>query len=279
MRALFLSLALILCAPLAHAQTSDPCGATDHACEIDGGEYFIALPDRDVPKGAVVFLHGWGGQGAGIMNNASLRDNVLNRGYAFVAPNGTPRSNGNGRSWSFHPDLPIARDDIGFLADVMADLPSRHGVPAEHILLGGFSAGGFMTSYLACATPDAASAYVPVSGGFWRPHPQGCAGPVRLFHTHGWADTVVPLEGRLLRNGTLAQGDIFHGMDLWRQANGCTEMAADRTSTEGTFWLRGWDRCAPGSALEFALFPGGHSIPRGWTDMVLDWYEALPSPK
>jgi polyhydroxybutyrate depolymerase len=25
-----------------------------------------------------------------------------------------------------------------------------------------------------------------------------------------------------------------------------------------------------------ALFPGGHGVPAGWADMMLDWYEALP---
>lgn len=246
------------------------------SCEVAGGDYLIALPLGNA-SGALVFLHGWGGSAEGTMRNAALVDAVLARGYAFVAANGMPRGNGNaGRNWSFHPDFPAARDEGAYFAAVFDDLAARHGVDRDRIIMGGFSAGGFMTTYLACADPDIASAFVPVSGGFWRPDPVACDGPVRLFHTHGWTDTVVPLEGRYLRNGEVAQGDIFKGMEIWRQTNGCDAMRADQFDIGDGFWRRSWDRCLPGSALEFALFPGGHTVPSGWADMMFDWYEALP---
>ena len=92
------------------------------------------------------------------------------------------------------------------------------------MVLGGFSIGGSMTSYLACAAPEAFDAYLPVSGGFWRPHPTECVGPVRLLHTHGWTDTTVPLEGCVVRvedindpNG-FVQGDIFYTLGMWCEA-------------------------------------------------------------
>jgi polyhydroxybutyrate depolymerase len=43
---------------------------------------------------------------------------------------------------------------------------------------------------------------------------------------------------------------------------------------EGRVWLRLWSSCAAGS-LAFALHPGGHVVPPGWTDRVLDWFEGL----
>lgn len=254
------------------------CGGWDAACAVAGGSYHIELPDG-APRGALVFLHGWGSRGAAVMGNRALVEPVLARGFVMVAPNGMPRGQGDGLGWSFHPDFPAARDEAAFFASVFADVERRTGLGRDAVLMGGFSAGGFMTSYLACAHPDAAAAYVPVSGGFWRPHPEACAGPVRLFHTHGWSDTVVPLEGRYLGGGDRAQGDIFHGMEIWRAANGCDAMQADRFDTAGRFWRRSWDRCIPGSALDFAVFSGGHSVPAGWAEMVLDWFEGLePAP-
>jgi polyhydroxybutyrate depolymerase len=160
-------------------------------------------------------------------------------------------------------------------------LIAKHGIDPDKILLSGFSIGGSMTSYLACAAPDSFPAYAPIGGSFWRPHPTGCEGDVRLLHTHGWSDGTVPLEGRLLRGtdindvGALAQGDVFHAMEIWRAANDCVHLKADRFDTSGPFWRRAWDRCLPGSALELALFPGGHVIPKGWAKMALDWFENL----
>lgn len=246
-------------------------------CEIENGSYLIEMPAPDVPiKGALVFLHGAGSSGKSSMNNSALVSAVTARGYVFAAANGSSRPGRNGLSWSFYPGFPKLRDETAFFGALFDDLAANHGVDRDHIIMGGFSAGGFMTSYLACDEPDIASAFTPVSGGFWRPAPESCAGPVRLFHTHGWTDTTVPLEGRYLRSGSVAQGDIFHGMEIWRDANSCDALRADQFEITDGFWRRSWDRCTPGSALEFALFPGGHRVPAGWADMMLDWYEDLP---
>jgi len=196
------------------------------------------------------------------------------RGYAVLAPTGS-RSFGNrvGRVWNFFPGWE-GRDEDQFLQDVADDATQRFGLDRERFLLAGFSAGGFMVNYLACDTPEAFAGYASVSGGFWRPQPEHCAGPIKLFHTHGWADKTVPLEGRSLRDGAFLQGDIFAGLEVWREANQCANQNPDSVSMTGEFWRRKWTRCASGSALEFAMFPGGHRVPTGWSDMVLDWFEA-----
>ncbi len=248
------------------------CDGAGGACETERGTYLIEVPDRDHPP-LVVFLHGYGGSASSTLKNRRMVEPLLARGYAVMAPDGALR---NGRkSWNFFPGWD-GRDEAAFLDEAVQDAARRFDLDADHVILGGFSAGGFMVNYLACATPGAFSAYAPVSGGFWRPHPDRCAGPVRLFHTHGWTDNVVPLEGRALGGGRFLQGDIFAGLEIWRQANDCADNRPDGFSTTGPFMRRHWTRCADGSALEFALFPGGHTVPAGWADMMLDWYEGLP---
>ncbi|WP_170438092.1 alpha/beta hydrolase family esterase [Ruegeria arenilitoris] len=248
------------------------CGPDQGVCETKTGSYRIELPEDSNPP-LVVFLHGYGGSAQGTMKNRGMVEPLLARGYAVMAPEGAER---NGRkSWNFYPGWD-GRDEAAFLKEVVADAVQRFGIDDHRVVLGGFSAGGFMVNYLACADPEAFSAYVPVSGGFWRPHPESCAGPARLFHTHGWTDNVVPLEGRALGGGRFLQGDIFAGLEIWRQANECADNRPDGYSTTGQFMRRKWTACADGSALEFALFPGGHTVPRGWADMMLDWYEGLP---
>ncbi|MEM1363841.1 MAG: polyhydroxybutyrate depolymerase, partial [Pseudomonadota bacterium] len=168
------------------------------------------------------------------------------------------------------------RDEVDFLKAVIADAAETHGIDPLRVVLAGFSIGGSMTAYAACAAPDLAAAYAPLGGNFWRPHPESCAGPVRMLHTHGWTDTTVPLEGRWLRNGEIAQGDVFTALQIWRETNGCNEMRADQFSMDEAYWRRVWQRCKPDSALELALFPGGHVVPEDWSAMVADWLEAEP---
>ena len=262
-----------LCA-VTSASSVAACGDST-ACTVESGEYFIALPDEQeglLP--AFVFIHGFGGTGQGVMRNERLKDAVLSRGYAFVAPAGLMMEGRGGASWSFHPERPPRRDEIAFLTEVKNDLTKNQGVDPDRIVLGGFSIGGSMTSYVACAAPETFTAYTPLGGSFWRPHPEACAGPVRLLHTHGWSDGTVPLEGRRVGSG-FVQGDVFHAMSIWRETNGCDALKADRFSGASGYWHRIWDACDDNSALQLSIFPGGHVIPRGWVDMALDWYEAL----
>ena len=249
------------------------CGAKDNACETPLGSYHIALPDGATgPVPAVAFLHGAGGKGS----SALRMKTILKRGYAVIGPNGLDREGSRfGTGWYFHPDRPKTRDEMAFLREVLDDAASRGMIARDDVLLAGFSIGGSLTSYLACEDPSLARAYAPVAGGFWRPHPEACNGPVQLLHTHGWRDKTVPLEGRPLGGGRIYQGDIFVTMQIWRAENDCAGMRADSFETDDTFWRRTWDSCAHG-ALEFVLHPGAHGIPKGWSDMALNWFEKLP---
>jgi polyhydroxybutyrate depolymerase len=268
-----LALGFALCAGAAHAG----CAADPDPCVTANGTYHITLPEgatADIP--ALMFLHGAGGTGRGATRPGSMADTLTARGYAVIGPNGLERENSRfGTGWSFHPDRPQQRDESAFLREVADDAAARFGIDRDRIVLGGFSIGGSLASYVACEDPTAFAAYAPVAGSFWRPHPTDCAGPVRLLHTHGWKDTTVPLEGRPLGGGAIYQGDVWHAMTIWRAENGCDMMRAETFDTSGDFWIRRWDTCDPGTALEFALHQGAHGIPRGWSTLMLDWYESL----
>lgn len=277
-RAAFGALALALTLPLTTAPAL-ACAPDQAACETALGSYHISLPATDAPADGypfVMFLHGAGGTSEGVFRMSGMVGQFLDRGYAVIAPQGLSWRGRRGGIWSFLPETqrPRARDEAAFFAQIQSDAVERHQLSAAPGLLAGFSAGGFMVNYLACETPDAFAAYAPVSGGFWRPHPTDCAGPVRLFHTHGWKDGTVPLEGRPLGQ-IYVQGDVFEGLALWRDTNGCARHAPSGHRETDDFQRRFWT-CAPGSALEFALFDGGHGVPNGWANMVLDWMEALP---
>ncbi|TNJ43941.1 PHB depolymerase family esterase [Phaeobacter sp. B1627] len=280
------------------------CGAEPGACRLPGGTYEIVLPPEQtgaIP--AVMFLHGHGGSGAGVLRMSAMVETLTARGYAVIAPDGAPRPNGP-RSWSFLPELGT-RDDFTFLPQVLDDAGRRFDIDVEASVLAGFSSGAFMVNYLACREPDAFAAYLPVSGGFWRPQPATCAGPVRIYHSHGWLDRTVPLEGRVLGGVTggrrFIQGDIWAGLQLWRETLGCdnhtpdaiwrhqeeqlllrswscgsgegSETGAGGETGEGGAESEGREEGGSGGALTFELFPGGHMVPPGWADRVLDWLE------
>lgn len=251
------------------------CAGMAGPCTVPMGDYHITLPDGDGPFPAVMMLHGAGGRGEGMVN--MLAGAMTARGYAVIGPQGLPRPGGRGNaSWSFHPEREAFRDEAAFFAEVLDDAAANHVVDRRRVLVAGFSIGGSMASYLACAHPEIARAYAPVAGSFWRPHPDldACSDPVDVLHTHGWTDGTVPIEGRVFRDGAIRQGDVFAAMEIWRETNGCRRSAPDEISGQGFYWHRIWSTCDAGS-LTFALFPGGHAVPRGWADMALDWFEAL----
>ncbi|MEM7270303.1 MAG: alpha/beta fold hydrolase [Pseudomonadota bacterium] len=267
----FLIVALTLAAP-AWAQD---CGAPDAPCQTaSGGDYHIALAEGE-PGPVVVFLHGFGGRAAKTIANRGLMKPMLERGYSVIAPQGMPfRANSKGGAWNSFAN-PQRRDDVAFLREVADDAAARFGVDRARMLIGGFSGGGMMTWRVACDAPDSFAAYAPIAGLLWRPLPEACAGPIRLHHTHGWSDPVVPVEGRTVGNGFATQGDLFTGLNLLRKANRCVKDDPDEYSEEGVYLSRKWTSCVAGSALEMALHPGGHSIPKGWSKMALTWFEGL----
>jgi polyhydroxybutyrate depolymerase len=273
--ACLLLVSLWLAPPFVRAQAGG-CGTPEGECPTALGFYRLALPSGEGgPVPAVVFLHGWGGASAGVMKNAAMLATLSARGYALIAPEGSRTSETREqKNWAVRDGRTYARDDLAFLAGVLDDA-ATHGVDRDRILLAGFSRGASMVWDVACHAPGMARAYAPVAGAFWEPLPEGCEGPVDLFHTHGWTDRVVPIEGRAVAGGTLTQGDAFLSLRVLRETLGCNPQMPDAAPMEagGNLWLREWASC-PGGRVDLMLHPGGHSVPPGWLTRALDWFEA-----
>ncbi|WP_232823128.1 alpha/beta hydrolase family esterase [Oceanibium sediminis] len=243
-------------------------------CILENGQYFAALPE--VVEGApmALYLHGYAGSGGSVIKNTGLTKRFTGRGYALIAPDGQMDPVGAfRRDWAVDDGYELPRDDIAFIGHVIDDAAQRFGLDRGRVLVTGFSRGGSMVWDLACATPRVASAFASASGGFWEPMQTGCAGPATLYHTHGFSDRVVPLEGRAaVFNGVaFHQGNILTGLDTFRREGGCMG-AAEAASTEGELWIKTWSDCTAGS-LTLELHPGGHGLPKGWVTRVLNWFE------
>ena len=259
--------------PLA-ASGEEACGGG--LCAVEGGGYRLAMPEVPVeaPVPALFFLHGWGASSQGTMRSrAAMRAALSARGYALIVPEGVPRAGRTQRDWAVRDGRPHPRDDLALFEAILADAAAR-GVDRARVLMAGFSRGGSMVWYTACERPEMMRAYAPVAGAFWEPFPKRCAGPVDLFHTHGWTDRVVPVEGRQIGGGRIVQGDAFQSVVLLRTTNGCETRLAEETVVEGEArWLRAWTSCAAGR-VDLMLHPGGHTVPEDWIGRALDWFEA-----
>ncbi|MEO1206180.1 MAG: PHB depolymerase family esterase [Pseudomonadota bacterium] len=257
------------------------CGGVQLPCDSEGGTYHLAVPQtppRQAGYPVLIHLHGWASSGSAVMKNRGLVETANRRGYVVIAPTGLKTPWGK-RDWSVRDgaDRP-RRDEIGFLQGVLKSVAAKLPVNTNQVLLSGFSRGGSMVWDIACAAPETFAAYAPLAGGFWAPLPRRCSGPARLFHTHGWADVTVPMEGRRLGRSRMVQGDIFAGLRIWRQTNGCLRRVADERITDGERWTRNWTSCNGGKDLRLMLHPGGHGMPKGWVETALDWFEAEVPP-
>lgn len=272
-----LCLLMLLPLMMANAAFGLDCGGPDAPCRIDGGQYHIVVPEKWKGGPAVIHLHGYGSSGATVVGNDGFASLFTARGYALIAPTALPWTEGEPSDWSVRDGWQTyPRRDAAFLRKVLADAVVRAGIDPDRVLLTGFSRGGSMVWDVACLMPDFARGYAPAAGGFWLPMPEDCSGPADILHVHGFADPIVPLEGRAIHNAAedfiFTQADIWAGLQLWRRENGCPPNAAEIEITEA-FWHKRWQ--CESAGLELVLHKGKHGLPPGWATTVLDWFERL----
>jgi len=259
----------------APAATQD-CGAAGAACRTAGGAYNVALPaDKPSDAGlpAFIHLHGLGGSGDKVVGNKGFARSITKEGYLLIAPTGLRWAGGGPTDWSVRDGSPAQRDEEAFILEVIADAEARFGLDRDRIILSGFSRGGSMVWDLACRAPGHFAAFAPGGGGFWRPLPAACTAPVRLFHVHGWKDRVVPLEGRKIPGKPIHQGNLFAGIQILGAANRCALERPLDAEIANPLWIKTFVGCAEGSSLKFAVYDGGHHLPKGWAGIITAWFE------
>jgi polyhydroxybutyrate depolymerase len=244
----------------------------DHCdpCRIANGTYRVIAPGNwngtsRLP--VLMFLHGYGGEAADILNDEAVTTPAQALGVLLVAPDGL-----NG-AWAHQGARIPLRDDRRFLLAVLADVRRRFSVDGSRIMLGGFSDGGSMVWDMACFAPLGFAAFLPFSGGFWERMPTACTAPVNLRHVHGTTDTMVPMDGKPV-GGRPGPASIMRGFAIWRETDRC-ETEADRKVVSGELACDVW-RCATRRTLELCLHPKGHGMEPEWLEDGLRWARTLP---
>lgn len=163
-------------------------------------------PASGVAKSLVVFLHGYGADGADLLGLADplaphLPDTM------FLAPDAPEPCVGNpfGRQWFPIPWLDGSSEAAAAAgleaaaADLNAFLDARleeEGLSPRALALVGFSQGAMMSLHVAPRRPEAVAGIVAISGRLLRPELLAQEAVVKppVLLVHGDADPVVPFE-------------------------------------------------------------------------------------
>ena len=155
-------------------------------------------------KAAVVFLHGYGADGADLLGLADVLEPHL-PGVAFLAPDAPEPCQGGGFGCQWFP-IPwldgssqaaaeaglqaAARDLNGFLDARLAEA----GLTPDRLVLVGFSQGAMLSLEVAPRRPEAVAGVVAISGRMLRPEALAAEAVVKppVLLIHGDQDPVVP---------------------------------------------------------------------------------------
>jgi len=161
---------------------------------------------RGHAKSLVVFLHGYGADGADLLGLADVLAPQL-PGAVFLAPDAPEPCRGGGFGYQWFPIPRMdgsaqSEADAGIEAatrDLNAFLDARladEGLSADRLALVGFSQGAMMSMHVAPRRPQAVAGVVAISGRLLRPEALAAETLVKppILLVHGDQDPVVPFE-------------------------------------------------------------------------------------
>jgi polyhydroxybutyrate depolymerase len=164
-------------------------------------------------------------------------------------------------------------DDVGFVADMLAELEAVVCVDSRRVYATGMSNGGFMSHRLGCEMADRIAAIAPV-GGTNAADPCEPTRAVPVLQIHGTDDRVVPY------------GEATITVSAWAARNDCNG-APEITFEEGAARCRTRTGCRDGAEVTLCSIAGfGHWWPGAFgaaadlpaTDAIWDFFtqHALP---
>jgi polyhydroxybutyrate depolymerase len=175
----------------------------DHhrALEVDGRQrqYLIHIPpeyDAACPVPVVLVFHGFGADGARMVQFCGMNDKADQAGFVAVYPYGTGAHvfrlfNGGGARNDITKNLP---NDVQYVDQLLDDLAARVNVDPRRIYATGFSNGAMMCHRLAVERSRCIAAIATVAGTMAQGLPQP-ARAVPVMHFHGTADPAFSFRG------------------------------------------------------------------------------------
>lgn len=163
-------------------------------------------PAKGQAESLLVFLHGYGANGADLLGLADVMGPHL-PGVAFIAPDAPEPCRGGGVGFQWFPvpwidGSPQAAADAGLEAstvDLQAFLDARltdEGLTPDRLVLVGFSQGAMMSMHVAPRREVEVAGIVAISGRLLRPELLSAEARVKppVLLMHGDQDPVVPFS-------------------------------------------------------------------------------------
>lgn len=174
----------------------------------------------------VVFLHGLGATGAGLVRSLDVATLATQLGFSFVAPDG-PKDHFGRRFWNAGRDCcdfdGANPPHVSLIGNLPTALEASGAATFGDVVIVGFSNGAFMAHRLACDVPRV-TAIVAFAGAEPEDEDPPCqpAHPVRVVMVHGDSDHVVPYAGGpVLGDTTRVVPSAEKGAADWAARNGC----------------------------------------------------------
>ena len=184
--------------------------------ERAGLSTLVRQPDEGPAKRIIIFLHGWGADGADLMDLSSAMAMEFNDAI-FLAPDGPEPCSANpmGRQW-FPLDGDQTSIDAGpdmafpYIKALIEGVCEETGLELDAVSLIGFSQGGMMTLHTSTRLQDPIHAAISFSGALLAPDKLENAitskPPVLLVH--GKDDQIVPFQAMTIAEAVLGQVGI-----------------------------------------------------------------------
>jgi len=264
------ALAICLLALIAALATAaDATAPAAPACRANAtGDFTITLRHDGLTRSALVHVprvgalralpvvlafHGAGGDGAFMAEYSELSPLADHDHFTVVYPTAA----GKRHFWTLNARDKSQPDDVGFIAALLARLPTRICVDQSRVYATGVSNGGGFAARLGCVLSSRIAAIAPVAGGYRSLDPCRPDRPVAVLEIHGTADPVVPYDGKPPDYA----GSVPRFLANWASLDGCSAPTAPVFVARGTERFL-WGPCADGTeVLHLRLSGVGHTWP------------------
>jgi polyhydroxybutyrate depolymerase len=230
--------------------------------------------DRTQPTPLILSLHGIISDGEQMRDYTGWNADADEHNFIVVYPEALfPPS-----LFVFFPlpeDVEDPVDDVTYITDLLSALRHTFCIDDARVYLSGFSAGGAMSLYLACALPQEFAAVGVMSAVYIEEfnEPTWCARdvPMPLIAFHGTDDSIVPYNGG---DGFGWQFVPFETWTVqWALGNGCndTPVLLDTTDNVRSVYYGG----CHAEVIAYTLEGGGHAWAGGEPPRGID---PIPEP-
>ncbi|MDP2717014.1 alpha/beta hydrolase [Rheinheimera sp.] len=197
--------------------------------ELGSRSYWLALPQQYQPANSYKLLlafHPSGGSGNGMQSLSHFEQ--MSDDYIVAYPDSEQVEWNEGCNCNIAHRL--GADDLGFTADMIADISNRYTVTPGEVYAAGYSQGGLFVQNLACNLPHLFKAVAVVAASMSTQLASDCSpeAAVSLMMIHGTADTVLPYTGVEHNNfGLISSPDAIA---LMAEKNGALPYALHKAS-------------------------------------------------